>query len=142
MKSFTTNKFGRFVVIHLSKGEKLLESINAEIKRLGIRNGVVVSAIGSLRKVTYHRIATVEDNPQDEFLTIEAPIELSAIQGLILDGQPHLHVVFSDLNNVYTGHLEEGCEVQYLAEISILEIDDLDLTRKLDEFGVSYIDYK
>ena len=41
---------------------------------------------------------------------------------------------------MYAGHMEPGCEVQYLAELAILELKDLPLTRKLDEFGISYID--
>ena len=42
--------------------------------------------------------------------------------------------------NVYVGHLEPGCEVQYLAELSFVEVLDMDLTRRTDEFGIGYID--
>lgn len=141
MKTFTTDNYGRFVVMHLGKGELLLESIQSEIDRLGIKTGVVASVIGSLRKVSLHIIKTTDALATNEFITIEEPIEIGAVQGLILDGKPHLHIVCSDTNRAYTGHLENGCEVQYLAEASILEIKDMKLTRKPDEFGIDYIDY-
>lgn len=142
MKTFTTNDYGRFFVIHLGKGELLLESIQSEIDRLGIQSGVITSGIGSLRKMTLHIITSTDDTSVNEYITIEAPIEISAIQGVIIDGEPHFHIVCSDPEKVYTGHLEDGCEVQYLAEISILEVNGLELKRKCDEFGINYIDYK
>ncbi|MBC8609913.1 Predicted DNA-binding protein with PD1-like DNA-binding motif [uncultured Ruminococcus sp.] len=142
MNSFVSNKWGRLVVIHLGKGEKLLESIQAEVDRLGIRNGVVLSAIGSMRKASLHIIMNTEDNSENKYITVEKPIELGGVQGVILDGEPHLHIICADPERPYIGHLENGTEVQYLAEISIAEILDLDVTRKLDEFGISYITEK
>lgn len=142
MKSFIASDYGRIIVIHLEKGEKVLESIENKISQLYIKNAVVLSAIGSLRKLSYHIITSTEAASSDEYLTIEKPLELSSIQGLILDGKPHFHVVCSSPDSVYTGHLEYESEVQYLVEISIMEVKDMELTRKLDENGISYIDKK
>ena len=141
MKTFTTEQFGRFVVMHLGKGERVIESVQSELNRLGIKSGVITSAIGSLRKVVFHIITNTEDNAANEFITIEEPIEVGAIQGIILDGKPHFHIVCSDTKRAYTGHLENGCEVQYLMEISIMEVKDMKLTRKPDQFKIDYIDY-
>ena len=44
-------------------------------------------------------------------------------------------------DRVYTGHMEPGCEVQYLAELAILELPELPLIRKSDEFGISYLTF-
>lgn len=142
MRSFIGNEYGRVLVMHLGKGELLLESIQSEIDRLGIKNGVLLSCIGSLRKCVFHVITTTTDDSVDEVLTLEEAIEVSAVQGLILDGKPHFHLVISDTNKAYTGHLENGCEVQYLMEIAIMEVKDLDLERRKDEFGILYIDKK
>lgn len=141
MKSFSSDKIGRIVVMHLGKGEKLLESIRSEIKRLGIKNGILLSAIGSLRKVSLHIIKTTEDLATNEYITLESPFELSAVQGMILNGEPHFHMVFSDPEKTYTGHMEDGSEVQYLAELSFLEVEELALERKTDALGISYIDW-
>ncbi|TAH71133.1 MAG: DNA-binding protein [Anaerolineaceae bacterium] len=129
--------------MHLGKGDKVLESIQFEMDRLGIKNAVLLSAIGSMRKLTFHVITETTDESVDKFITIENAIEVGAMQGLILDGEPHLHIVCSDKdNNTYVGHLENGCEVQYLMELSFLEINNLSLMRKKDEFNNAYIDEK
>ncbi len=140
MRTYTTENLGRVVIIHLGKGEQILESVEAEISRLHIKNGILLSAIGSLRKACLHFIANTDDLAVNQFATIERPIELSSVQGLIIDGVPHFHLTISEPNGMYAGHMEPGCEVQYLAELAILELKDLPLTRKLDEFGISYID--
>ena len=139
MKSFTGKEFGRVLIMHLGKGELFLESVQSEIDRLGIKNGILVSCIGSLRKAVLHIITTTEDISTDQFITIEDPIEVSAVQGLILNGEPHFHLVISDTHRAYTGHLENGCEVQYLIELAIIELANLELAREKDRFGISHI---
>ena len=140
MKTFTTTNYGRTVIMHLGKGECILESVQKEIDRLGIKNGVLLSAIGSLRKASLHVITNTDELSVNEYITVEKPIELGSAQGIIINGEPHFHLTISEPGKMYAGHMEPGCEVQYLAELAILELTDLNLTRKLDEFGISYID--
>jgi uncharacterized protein len=142
MRTYVGKEFGRYVILHLGKGELVLESIQAEISRLGIRTGGVTSGIGSARKIVYHRIADVEDSPTNEFVTVEKPIEIGSIQGLIIDGEPHLHIMCCSKDESFAGHLEPGCEIQYLAEIMILELTDVDLVRRFDKYKISYIDQR
>ena len=96
MKSFTTDRYGRTIIIHLGKGEKVLESITAELKRLDVNYGILVSAIGSLRKACLHVITNTDDLSVNKYITVEKPIELGAAQGLIIDGEPHFHLNISD----------------------------------------------
>lgn len=140
MRTYTTDQYGRTVIIHLGKGELVLESLKQEIDRLGIRNGILLSAIGSLRKASLHVISNTEDLSVNRYITVEKPIELGAAQGLIIDGEPHFHLNISEPDGLYAGHMEPGCEVQYLAEFAILELPALELTRRSDEYGISYID--
>lgn len=142
MNTFYAKPDGRFLLINLHKGEDVLDCIQRETQRLGLRYGVVVSGIGALRKAVYHRITTLKDEPANEFVTVEAPIEMSALQGLIIDGEAHLHITCCSGDGAFAGHLERGCEVQYLAEICIEEIRAEDLTRKPGPFGVRFIDQK
>lgn len=139
MHTFVTEKTGRVIILHLGKGEDVLETVQQEIERLQLKNGILVSAIGSLRKAKIHAITTLEDLPTNEYFTFENPIELGCAQGLIIDGVPHFHLTVSEPGAVYTGHMESGCEVQYLAELAILELPQLSLTRKNDAFGISYL---
>lgn len=139
MNTFVSQGYGRHIIINLTKGEKILEAIEGEVARLQIQNAIVTSGIGALRKATFHRIADTQDQPTNEILTIEAPIELGSVQGLIIGSVPHLHMTFSDKQGAYAGHMEHGCEVQYLAEISILELANCDYVRKPDPFGIDFI---
>lgn len=140
MHTFTTADYGRTVIIHLGRGELILESIESELKRLDIKNGILLSAIGSLRKACLHVITNTEDLSVNKYITVEKPIELGCAQGLIIDGEPHFHLTISEPEHMYAGHLEPGCEVQYLAEFAILELKSLNITRKTDNYGISYID--
>jgi predicted DNA-binding protein with PD1-like motif len=128
---------GRLVVINLERGELLLESIKSELEKLEIRDAVITSAIGSLSKAVLHRVTGFEPTPVDEFITIEKPIELASLQGIVLDGHPHFHMVVSDLEKTYTGHLEAGTTVLYLVEISLLELKNAGLKRTPDELGIA-----
>ncbi len=92
-----------------------------------------------MRLCIFHIITNTEDQSADEFTELNKPMEIGAIQGMILDGAPHFHIVCSDPERTYVGHLEPGTEIQYLAEISLLEIADLELTRLADEFGIKKI---
>lgn len=141
MRTFECNEIGKVAVIHLSKGELLLESLTKALADMGIKNGIVTSGIGSLRKLSYHGIKSCADHPDDYFAEINAPMELGAMQGIVLEGVPHIHLICSTPDGKhYTGHLEPGSEVQFLAEISVVEVKDMLLTRRLDEFGIGYID--
>ena len=137
MISYCTEGTGRVVVINLERGDLLLEGIRSELARHGIRDAVVTSAIGSLSKVVLHRVTGFEPKPVDEYITLEKPMELASLQGVVLDGHPHFHMVVSDLEQAYTGHLEEGTTALYLVEISLLELKNAGLKRVPDELGIA-----
>lgn len=122
------------VVVALEPGEMLLESIREAIARHAIRNGVVVSGIGTLRTCHMHYIEHTDFPPKDRFFRLVKPLELVSVSGLIADGEPHLHIVVScGETEVWAGHLEPESEVAYLAEIAILKLNDLAMVRRTDE---------
>ena len=128
---------GRVLVINLERGDLLLESIMGELNKLGIKDAIITSAIGSLSKVIIHRVTGFEPKPVDEYVTLEKPMELASIQGIVLDGHPHFHIVVSDLEQTYTGHLHEGSTVLYLVEITLVELKNAGLKRVPDELGIA-----
>jgi len=140
--SFCKQGTGRLVVINLERGDLLLESIRSALDSYGIRDAVITSAIGSLSKVVLHRVTGFEKEPVDEFLTLEKPMELASLQGIVVDGHPHFHMVVSDLEQTYTGHLEEGTTALYLVEISLLELKDVNLKRIPDENKIAKLRVK
>ena len=130
MEYFSTQEIGRIFILRLDQGDMVLESINELIVKEGIKDAVVVSGIGTLDRCTLHMVMTTGYPPVEHFERWEdKPLELASIDGIIADGKPHLHAVVSDREKAYAGHLENGCRVLYLAEIVIVEVKLLDLTR-------------
>jgi hypothetical protein len=130
MEYFSTQEIGRIFILRLDQGDMVLESINELIVKEGIKDAVVVSGIGTLDRCILHMVMTTGYPPVEHFERWEdKPLELASIDGIIADGKPHLHAVVSDREKAYAGHLENGCRVLYLAEIVIVEVKSLDLTR-------------
>ncbi len=122
------------IVLALQPGEMLLESIRRAIKQKNIRNGVVVSGIGTLKTLQVYYIKHTRFPPAHGNVTIKRPLELLSVSGIIADGEPHLHVVAScGRDETYGGHLEPETEVAYLAEIAIIRCNSLKMARHLDK---------
>ena len=139
MKFFDQGRIGRVITINLGRGEFVLESVQEVLKQTKIKNAVLISGIGTTSRTVFHRVLTDADLPQEEFLTIEGATEISSIQGLVIDGIPHFHFVFSTPEKTYSGHLEPGCITLYLMELMLVEILDYNLTRWKDECGIAHL---
>ena len=137
---FFGEKLGRVVVLNLKRGDLLLESIRDHVKEAGIKNAVLVTIVGSLSKLVYHRPLNFAASAEDEFITVNAPMEIGSVKGTVINGEPHFHIVAADLEKTHVGHLEEGTEVLYLAEIVLCEIEGLNIQRLKDETNTAYFD--
>ena len=123
--------------IRLDRGDLLLETIQDVIRKNDIQDGAVLTAAGSLQECTYHRVKSMAAKPEDEFLTVKAPIEIQNVNGLIAAGEPHIHLTLSSPDKgVFGGHLENGCKVLYRAEITIAKFSGTRLARKPNKDGV------
>ena len=90
--------------------------------------------IGTLKTCRMHYIEHTGFPPQNRFVTLNKPLELLSVSGLIADGEPHLHITVScGQEEVYGGHLEEGSQVLYLAEVAILVFNECRMVRQADE---------
>ncbi len=137
MESFASRTTGRIFILRLDPGDYLLECINDFIKKGNIREGYIASAIGTLDYCVMHMVMTTGYPPVEHFERWEdKPLELTSIDGIIADGTPHLHMVVSDHQKAYSGHLEPGCRVLYLAEIVIVELEPSGLKRVRNEKGL------
>ena len=124
----------QLMMVGLEPGEMLLESLQKVIESHGVKNGVVVSGIGTLKTCRMHYILHTRFPPEDEIMTLVKPLELVSVNGLIADGEPHLHITVScGKDEVYAGHLEPGSEVLYLAEIAMLVFDEPRMIRRVDQ---------
>lgn len=123
--------------IRLDRGDLLLETIQDVIRKNDIQDGAVLTAAGSLEQCTYHRVKSMSAKPEDEFLTVKAPIEIQNVNGLIAAGEPHIHLTLSSPDRgVFGGHLENGCKVLYRAEITLAKFSGTKLARKPNKEGV------
>ena len=134
MNIITSDAPTQLIALGIQPGEMLLESIQQACRDRDIRNGAVVSGIGTLKTCHMHYIEHTDFPPADRFYRLEKPLELLSVSGIIADGEPHLHVVVScGDGEVHAGHLEPDSEVAYLAEIAVLKCNDLSMARRIDE---------
>jgi predicted DNA-binding protein with PD1-like motif len=129
--------------ILLDRDALLLESIMDVIKERQIRDGHVMVTAGSVQECTYHYVASTAVKPKDVFKTVKGPFEILGGGGIIADGQPHLHITLSDPEKgAFGGHLENGCRILYLGEVTVLKYAGPALTRKPNQNGVSLLETK
>lgn len=116
----------------LSQGDNLKESIEAFVKAENISAATVVSAVGSLEKVTI-RMAGAAPNKQD-IRTYEGSFEIVSLIGNLGQDRTHLHMSFSDAEGkVIGGHLKEGSIVHTTAEIVLTVDETLTFAEEVDQ---------
>lgn len=112
----------RILTIHLDYDEDVLASLEEVVKNEGIKNGAMLSGIGTLSRCRYHAVTTTSLPPHDGFYVREGPIELVSADGVIAGGVLHLHFMATDYQErAFGGHLELGCRTLYLCEFVVAE---------------------
>lgn len=118
----------RYVALRLDPGDDLLLSLRAAVREQGIRNATILSGVGSLDQYHYHVVKTTNMPPGNTFVKGEGPFDILTVTGLVVDGEVHAHVAFSDTELAMGGHIEEGCRVLTFAVIVMAEALDVDFT--------------
>ena len=118
----------RFVALRLDPGEDVLLSLRAVVEEQRIRNAAILSGVGSLDRYHFHVVQTTNMPPGNTFVQGEGPFDILTITGLVVDGQVHAHITFSNSELAMGGHLEEGCRVLTFAVVLMAEAPDVDLT--------------
>ncbi len=129
------------VIVALRPGELLLESLVEVARKADIHSGVVLSGIGSLTKARIHTVSSNDYPPENEFIDLAGPLEVVQFGGIIASYEPHVHISLWDREKrFHGGHLEEGCEILALSEISIRRLPRLRLKRRpVDETGIAFL---
>ena len=140
MKLFDAGAIKRTIVIGMQRGDDVLKCIQYAIKEYNIVQGAVLSGIGGLNTLSYHYVPDFADVPNNQFVSVDAPWELTSLQGTIVQGVEHIHVTAcDDKGHTVGGHLEPGNIVLYVAEVVIVEFESGDFCRRADQFGLNYI---
>jgi predicted DNA-binding protein with PD1-like motif len=121
----------RVHILRVDPGEDVLKSIQRFLKEANVQQAVVLGGYGTLAAyhlhwVTHNRIPT-----ENLFRQGEGGIEILAMNGLVVDGEPHIHVALSTPDGAFGGHLEPGCIAYVLCEVFFAEVEGAALSRRL-----------
>ena len=128
-----TGHFDRVVVLRFKYQTDLLAGLQKMVKQENIRNGVILSAIGSVRGYQVHQVNNRTLPSQDTF--VKNPTQAAALgsmNGDGIEGKLHPHVTLATPDKVIAGHLEPGTEVFTFAIVTIGVMNDVDF-RRLDD---------
>lgn len=129
MESATLN-ISRVHILRIDPGEDILSSVKYFLGETNMRQAIVLGGYGTLAAhclhwVTHNRIPT-----ENVIASAEGGIEILGMSGLVVDGEPHIHVTLSTQQGAYGGHMEEGCKAYVICEIFFAEVEGKKLTRE------------
>jgi predicted DNA-binding protein with PD1-like motif len=129
-----SGQFERIVVMRMKFQSDLLAGLQGLTKKEGIRNGVILSGVGSLRGYHVHQVHN-RDLPTINIFTKkpDTPVDLVGMNGLIVNGVVHAHVTLGTGDSAIAGHLEPGTEVFTYAIVTVGVMNGTDLGRVDDK---------
>ncbi|WP_432822835.1 PPC domain-containing DNA-binding protein [Trichloromonas sp.] len=122
---------GRRFIIKISPGQRVGEQLVKFAEETGLKNAVIISAVGSLKNVRFRGIKTGAKRPitppRMQVHEVEGPLELCGLEGNLFPDEKgsvdsHLHVMVSKSSGeVIGGHLFDA-EVFATCEIILTEV--------------------
>jgi predicted DNA-binding protein with PD1-like motif len=118
---------GRIRLFRLSRGSDLLQGIGSAVAEAQIEQGVILGAVGSLSAYHLMMAASTDWPPPQLRVRGEGAFEIASLQGYVMKGAVHAHVVLSNKEGALGGHLEPGCPVLAFAIVTVAELEGVDL---------------
>ena len=114
-------------ILRIDPGEDVLESVQRFLQEANVRQAVVLGGYGTLGAyhlhwVTHNRIPT-----ENAFGRGEGGIEILSMNGLVVNGAPHIHVTLSTQDGAFGGHLEPGCTAYVVCQVFLAEVHGVTL---------------
>jgi predicted DNA-binding protein with PD1-like motif len=146
----------RIIMGKLRMDIDLLEGIQELVKKEGIRTGLILSAVGALKKATFRNLKTLPPDLKVEknnrlYLTLEQPLEIVSLTGWIAtreEGEVEVHAHFSastvNRDQIVTlgGHLIPGAitSIKVVVAIGIIEETNIEagLDPRINQFDVKF----
>ncbi len=136
----------RIVMGKLRMEIDLLEGIREMVKKEKIQTGVILSAVGALKKAVFRNLKVLPSNLKVEerhrlYLEVEQPLEIVSLTGWMAtkeDGEIEVHAHFSastvieDKIVTMGGHLTPGTITSVKVVIAIGVIEDTSIKARLD----------
>ena len=117
-------------VVRIDPYDDVLEGLTSYIEQAGIRQAAVVGGYGTLAAHHLHWVAGNTLPTENTFQKGEGGTEILAMNGMIVEGAPHVHVALSTPDGAYGGHLEPGCIAYVLCEIMLAELDGPEMSHE------------
>ncbi len=118
-------QFQRVVVVRLKYQADLLAGIESIVRKEKIRNGVILSGIGSVRGYHFHTVSNRTFPSKNVFVrNPTGPADLVSMNGYVIDGRVHAHIALANPDKAFGGHLEAGTEVFTFAVVTIGVLTD------------------
>jgi predicted DNA-binding protein with PD1-like motif len=127
---FASMDLSRIHILRVDPGEDVLASIERFLKETGIQQAVVLGGYGTLAAYQLHWVMHNRIPTENLFRCGEGGIEILAMNGLVVDGEPHIHVALSTPDGAFGGHLEPGCTAYVLCEVFFAEVEGELLSRQ------------
>ncbi len=143
---YTVGRCGRVIVVHLSEGEELYESIESIAKKEGIKSAAVFIT-GGFRKADVV-VGPKQEKPKivGKFKQFAGPGEVLGVGTIYCDDEGpkmHIHVAIGKDDEVVVGCPRGGAEVFLVLEVTIIEIEGVNAVRKFDEnYGLKLLSLK
>ncbi len=133
----------RIVAARMSPGEDVLLGLEKICADYGIKDGIILTAIGSLDGAQFFNPVPLKDKKAGygygEPIILRGPIELVSMSGMIChndEGETllHIHYSLSDQHGTgHGGHVIEGNKVLMTVDVVIAEVDGVEMGRGYDE---------
>ena len=139
-----TAELGRTIVKQLPNDEDMVESIKKACIEHGIRYGVILSTVGTLRHLTFETVApsgkTRAGTVFGSRFIIPGPMQIVSLEGVIYEIETgeltvHIHGSFADIQGkVYGGDVVEGENPVATRVVAVIaEISAVKLIERLDD---------
>jgi len=118
-------QFDHVMILRCKYQTDLLASLEAFVKQQKIRNAVILSGIGSVRGYHVHSVSNRVFPSHDIYVkNPTAPADIVSMNGYVVDGRVHAHIMLADADKAFGGHLEPGTEVFTFAAVTIGILND------------------
>jgi uncharacterized protein len=126
-----TGKLDHVVVMRFKYQTELLSGMEKLVKEQHIKNAVILSGIGSVRNYQVHAVAN-RTLPSVDAYTKDptAPADIVGMNGYVINGVIHCHMMMADPQHAFGGHLEPGTNVFTFVAVTMgVLADGIDIGR-------------
>jgi predicted DNA-binding protein with PD1-like motif len=134
---FASLNISKIHILRVDPGEDVLASVEGFLAKADLKQAVVLGGYGTLAAYHLHWVTHNRIPAENIFRKGEGGIEILAMNGLVVEGQPHIHVSLATPEGGFGGHLEPGCIAYVVCEIFFAEVAGPRLTRQPAQVAIA-----